>query len=174
MAKSKTIQALPVRAPYLVQRCSVKTGFHSGLKTGDYLKLDYMGSSEFEWGAIPKFQREILPKLALLKQGVVVHGGYTLYFLAPLDQHTDYAQILKDLIDRKTRTKESLHMDFKETIYVGKKQTPMYDQPHAPYSVTVWFDLDNQLIFARDPKVLENLLITIPNSVRFMDAQKGA
>jgi hypothetical protein len=95
-----------------------------------------------------------------------------LYFLSEINQAEEYCKILENLIDNKISLKEPIHLAWKETLYVGKKQKPMYDQPHAPFSVDTWLDLTNNLIFARNPQTLTNLLITIPNSVKFMDSQK--
>lgn len=174
MSKGKSKVEL-IRDPWLIQRCSVKAPFDSNLKTGDYLKLDYMGSAEFEFGAIPKFQREIHPKLDRLHIFEYTHhDGVKLYFWCELEQKDAYTAVVQKLMSKSIRLKESMHLDFKETLYVGKNRKPMYDQPHAPFTTTVWFDLTNNLVIARDRQVLHNLLTTIPNSVRFMDQQKGA
>jgi hypothetical protein len=47
---------------WLVQRCKPKVTFYAGEKVSDYMSLDYMGSAEFEFGAIPKSIRKLAQK----------------------------------------------------------------------------------------------------------------
>ncbi len=47
---------------YLVQRCTPKIKLYAGEKVSDYMSLDYMGSAEFEFGAIPKSIRKLANK----------------------------------------------------------------------------------------------------------------
>ncbi len=162
-----------LREPWLVQRCKAEK-FSPTLRTGEYLKLDYMGSSEFEWGAIPQFQRDMLEKLSSLVISSITHSGMTLFYASTKDQVEQYGNILKDLIDGKFRMKERSGIKEKETLYVGAKRTAMYDQPHAPYSTDVWLDLTNGLFFARTEEAVKNLFTTIPNAVRYMDQQAKA
>jgi len=54
--------------PRLIQRCKFKTeqsifDFSGSGLTSDVLSLDYMGASEFEWGAVPKSLDRILKNL---------------------------------------------------------------------------------------------------------------
>lgn len=160
--------------PYLLQRAKAQE-FKPDLKTGDYLKFDYMGSAEFEFGAIPRFQRNINDKLSKLRPfKVPIADGTELWILCEVDQAYDYSKMIEDLYAGKLRTKESTGFNRKEVLYVGKKRTALYDQPHAPFSNDVWFDLDNELIIARNEQTLLNLKQTIANSVRYMDEQQKA
>lgn len=164
-----------MRKPYLLQRCTTEKlhKFDPSLVTGKYLRLDYMGSSEFEWGAIPQFQRDLYNRLIDMKHYRVIHKGITLFFWCDnLDKVSIYSQFIRDLIDKKTQTKERVGFDAKETLYVGKNKTALFNAPHAPYEHDVWFDLTNTTIIARHVDVLDNLRKTIGNSIRYMDNQK--
>ena len=45
---------------YLIQRGTFKTTGEKLTGTNGVVNLDYMGSAEFEWGAIPKAYRRLL------------------------------------------------------------------------------------------------------------------
>lgn len=161
MSQTKT-----VGKPYLIQRCKLAHDceWTSTIRTGQYLSLEYMGSSEFEWGAIPKFQREVNEKLSKLIEFTTVHKDVRLYFLCEPAQVNEYRQMLHDLIDNKIRTKESVRIT-----------TTWTEDPLYPLTETeVWLDLSNGLIFARKSEYLDALRITIPNSVKYMDQQNKA
>lgn len=148
-----------MKVPFLIQRCFVLPNDlrkAESLMTGGYVKLDYMGSSEFEWGAIPKFQRDVFSKITKLEVNKISHNGVQLWFASEKNEVKEYGEYLKQLIDDKIRLKEGSGLakgNFRE------KET------------NCWFDLTNNLFFARDEKTINNLFKTIPNSVRFMDSQ---
>lgn len=154
--------------PSLIQRCSSKkVPFNELLLTGTYLDLDYMGSSEFEWGAIPKFQRAMLKKMDQTSIRSVKYKEFEFWVMIEISKLVDYIPIIERLVDKQIQLKERSGIHEKDVLYVGK--VAKYDHPQATYKYDVWFDLDNEVIFARDPDVLTNLRISIGNSVRFMD-----
>lgn len=173
MAKAKTVEVPTVKNPYLIQRCrakEIKKHWLDTLRTGEYLDLDYMGSSEFEFGAIPKFQREVNAKLKDMAIFTCEHNGVTLYYLAAPSQEQAYAQVLRDLIDDKLRLKERSGLKDRETNYQAKR--PVFDDPKMPFKYDTWLDLCNGVVIARQPQILKNLKKTIPNSVQYMDSNK--
>jgi hypothetical protein len=70
--------------PYLVQRMELrKYGAEDRKGVDRYFSMDYMGSSEFEWGALPNTLKVLramtLPppvKLTVMRDGVAVTGWY--------------------------------------------------------------------------------------------------
>jgi hypothetical protein len=63
---------------YLVQRVSTKTEPFAGDKGFDqFFSLDYMGSSEFEWGAIPDALKRIRAKKVVIQACSVTIEGVT-------------------------------------------------------------------------------------------------
>jgi hypothetical protein len=146
-----------IKKPWLIQRCKCNKNFTQDILTGKYLKLDYMGSAEFEFGAVPEFQREVNKKLASLTINNIIHNGIELWYTSPVNEIEEYAAILKDLIEDKITLKECSGIDPKS--YYGK-------------NTNTWLDLTNNLFFARDKKTVENLFITIQNSVKYMDSQE--
>lgn len=162
--------------PWLIQRC--KSGeFKSDMKSSEYLKLDYMGAAEFEFGALPEWQREMNRKLSQLVINVVEHGNQKLYFMCEERHVVEYSQILKDLIDGKIQTKMGVRLDARETRWTepkkkGGRSNPIFNDPSMPYEYDCFWDITNGLVFARSVEILTNLKVTIPNSVRYMDEQR--
>lgn len=69
---------------YLVQRMSSKKdAAPRGNGFDDYFELDYMGSSEFEWGAIPAALKSIRQHPAVVQEWPVTINGLTrsVYFV---------------------------------------------------------------------------------------------
>jgi hypothetical protein len=164
-----------IREPFLLQRASLKTTFDSSMKTGDYLNLDYMGSAEFEFGAFPKCQIEIFAKLDKLKIFSTSHNGMELFFLSEEENKKDYSKMLEKLIEGNVRTKGRVALTEKQVTYTkkGKNTIPNYNDPNSNFSFNTWIDLTNNLIFARSPEILENLVLSIPNSIKYMDELKN-
>lgn len=91
---------------YLLQRA----GFADNPGKGGIDKIldfEYMGSSEFEWGALPRSLKEIRSrKDQYLYQDYEI-DGITFTLFAPDDIQRDFPGWIKDLINLKVRLKES-------------------------------------------------------------------
>jgi hypothetical protein len=164
-----------IKEPYLIQRASVQTNaINTATKTGDYLNLDYMGSAEFEFGAFPKFQREVFAKLQTLQIFELSYNETTLFFLSTVADEVSYKDMIIKLISGKIYTKARVGFSEKQTMYFkkGKKKEAVFDHPDAPFQFDTWCDLSNNLVFSRKKEVLENLFNTIPNSIKYMDEIK--
>lgn len=145
-----------IKNPWLIQRAQTRA-FEKHFLTGNYLKLEYMGSAEFEFGAIPAFQRRLHAKLNSLEIFEVEHNGLTLFMLCdPIDSNP-YSDVLKQLIENKIRLKEGSNLNRLSGEYAEATNT--------------WLDLTNDLAFALNRETLENLRVTVPNSIAYMDAQ---
>lgn len=98
---------------YLVQRCTLKGFYESGMKVSDWLSTDYMGSAEFEFGALPASIRA-MNKLDLVVEDFIVPGK-DIYFSILADKsqmESAYKQILEYLEGK--RLKE--YISFKDRI----------------------------------------------------------
>lgn len=62
---------------YLVQRLESKNPCRPDMGFDGYFSLDYMGSAEFEWGAIPRALGEIRSKPTQVEAADVTIGGLT-------------------------------------------------------------------------------------------------
>ena len=81
----------------LVQRVNVRRsarleGFNKDIKSIDhYFEMDYMGSSEFEWGTIPQALKRMRARAQMddfvtEPQRIKVAGQYVAWFVGPMDQ----------------------------------------------------------------------------------------
>ena len=75
----------PRAVPYLIQRmnaevCQGRNGVDR------YFRLDYMGSSEFEWGAIPEALRRLRAAVKAEWSPVAIKSGeHVAYFVGPVE-----------------------------------------------------------------------------------------
>ena len=146
-----------IKKLWLLQRCRAGR-FDPNIKTGDYLSLDYMGSSEFEWGAVPGFQRTTNTKIKRMVIDSATNCGKTLFFACLPEQVVDYKDELCNLLAGRSHLKESSRL---ESHWIGQADLP-----------DTWLDLTNNCFFSTKREIVENLFNTIPNSVRYMDAVK--
>lgn len=122
--------------PYLIQRCELGVG---------KLVYDYMGSSEFEWGACPTALKRLF-KAGLTKytSSVVVAGNeVSVFMLAGADfGHEAYQPYLQQLADDKIRLKEWSH--FSEAL---KQQLGIPLRWEREIRTNVWFDIQNDVLW---------------------------
>lgn len=146
-----------IRPTYLLQRGHVDQFLKPlhGTITGDYVKLDYMGASEFEWGAIPKFQRDIHARLSSFRIYPYFFKGERYFYACMPSQQEAYSLNLGAVLSGKVQLKSGCG---------GRFDT---------HSTNVWFDLTNTVLLARAESTLRNLFETIPNSIKFMDQEKS-
>ena len=91
--------------PYLVQRASFNEREHkSGIDS--ILKFDYMGSSEFEWGALPESLVEIRKNINNYTYLDVPIGNKIITVFCDSSQKSKIKQYLSDLVNRKYHLKE--------------------------------------------------------------------
>jgi hypothetical protein len=125
---------------YLIARAKIeerdyKKGFDS------IVNLDYMGASEYEWGAIPE-------SLARIRKNI---NDYT-YLDIPIknlsvtvfchnDNKSDVNKYLTELASGKMRTKNGNHFDW----YVQNEKKS--DFTYVRDRVNFWWDIENDLMF---------------------------
>lgn len=147
--------------PYLVQRLRKPSGFHNpfsfggGIVNGGINKdvmevlnqiwlFDYMGSTEFEWGAVP----QALNKLAKLsKDGKLIACEYEIdegavYYICPSDIEDDVLKWIK------MAAKEQ-HSETKG--FVGLK-----DSMKGKLKYKGWIELQNPFMFFIDGEMFNN------------------
>jgi hypothetical protein len=114
---------------------------HGGLSPSamDMLKnifsFDYMGSAEFEWGAVPE-AFIFLAKNKLVCGSLQIDKGKTVYFICPKSYEAQVKVKIQEIYSRKTNTKE----------WVGLKEYFEKDQPQT----CGWLEIDNGFMFFAD------------------------
>lgn len=103
-----------MQAPYLVQRANFK-GNNIG-SVDDVLSFDYMGSAEFEFGALPKSLKRLTIKAGELSVYEFIHcvsgiTGDPIYIISVGEIHDDYLEHILSMASNELRLKESSHLD---------------------------------------------------------------
>lgn len=160
MLNQKTVLKTTVRSPYLIQRCKIKDRSNKTKMVSEALSFDYMGSAEFEWGALPRNTEALFHKRSQLivtpYTGVLPKNVKNLFILSLPEQAEQYQSELSNLVQGKTRTKEYVFSSFGDSE-----------------ETEVWLDLDNQVVFATNqnilkhlPKLLEGSMVKIQENQR--------
>lgn len=160
MFNEKVVLKNTVRSPYLIQRCKIKDRSNKTKFVSEALSFDYMGSAEFEWGALPRNTEALY-----LKRDKMVISEYTgslpknvksLFILSLPEQVAQYQIELQNLVQEKTRTKEYVFSIFRD------------EEP-----TEVWLDLDNQVVFSSNKKFLTRLSTLLEGSmVKIQESQR--
>lgn len=127
---------------FLIQRASFKSKvFGKGIDS--ILNFDYMGSSEFEWGALPKSLQEIRKSISnddnYIYKDVEYNKKVITVFLkkeqeAKLDEY-----LLQIMNNPKPRLKE--RSDFNTWI------NPMEFDLRSMHKTDFWWDIENHIMF---------------------------
>jgi hypothetical protein len=151
------------RAPWLIQRCKIAAPYRIGQKVSAWLRLDYMGSAEFEFGAIPATLREFA---ARLKTGLAVTeirvGRATFWVLSLPGQADGYRAWLQKYEGKDCpRLKEFVEFP---ALVAGE---PPHDWERNRSDL--WIDLDNCAAISTDPVAIGDFSYAVKASVKFMD-----
>jgi len=134
---------------YLVQRLK-KQEWPSGQGFDAIFALDYMGSSEFEWGAIPKALRSLRATVLARDTAEVTHRGVTrtIHVVGPAQGMNDrLASLNAWLADDRPRGKE--RSAFPENLLGQENQ---WDR-----DVIAWWAIDSDLCWALTSDVADDL-----------------
>ena len=137
---------------YLVQRLESKKPHRTDRGFDGYFSLDYMGSSEFEWGAIPKALKSMREQVAVVrKRRVRINGVDTpVFFVVRSDANAPMREM-----------EEWAAGDNRQPRFYGKEQTyfdRILDGTADEYITTdAWWDIENNVGWALDGDVAERL-----------------
>jgi hypothetical protein len=152
MLNEKVVLKNAVTSPYLIQRCKIKDRSNKTKIVSEALSFDYMGSSEFEWGALPRNTEALYLKRDKMVitdyTGVLPKNVKSLFILSLPEQAVKYQTELLNLIQGKTRTKEYVFSSFSDEE-----------------TTEVWLDLDNQVVFSSNKNILARLSTLLEGSM---------
>lgn len=154
--------------PYLVQRGKIERplGSFRGFRFSKAVDLDYMGSAEFEFGALPSALRKMQALWPLYKvhryDAVKINVDGREYVLRVLtwfqgDQIDQYAGKLLTMRQGDIRTKERTEFNFPDGQLPGRTD--------------IWFDLDNLTVFSFDKNFMNHVMENFEASFAYMDAE---
>jgi len=115
----------------------------------EVLSFDYMGSAEFEWGAVPQALRFIAEQASnknLIASTIFVGKEEPVYYLAPREYAPEVINRINKLRHDELRLKEYCGLDKYFDGFFGK---PSKD-------TCGWLELDNGYMFFTDRKMYED------------------
>jgi len=157
--------------PYLVQRAKIKDDVRPSKKISENIETDYMGSAEFEFGALPKSLRAIHGDLSLyhiiqVKEIVDDKGNPLIVWSKfPFENLPEYVEHLVQMRLGKLRLKESSRFD--KDYALRFKNQPEWSK------TDFWWDLDNDAMFSFKPSIMKVLADSVRVSVAYMDEQRA-
>lgn len=131
---------------YLVQRLSPRT-YGTGKGFDTHFKMEYMGSSEFEWGALPDSLKAM--RATDLQITGLPLDAVTVYFVAAKTNTT----LHDDFMDWATNPKRPFWS--KDATYLDE----LIEGARREYVDTIgWWDVDSHVMFALDRDTAEKML----------------
>lgn len=155
-----------VKTPYLIQRATICEPLaDENTRLSKAVDFDYMGSAEFEFGALPAAFRRIHPVLdswSVRNVDGIYDAEHTLIVCSSFsdDEFEEYKKHLAGLRSGKIRTKESTYFN------VG------HSKHFRSLRCNFWWDIDNDAMFSFDAKFMERLKKYVEASLHYMDEQR--
>jgi hypothetical protein len=149
-----------VTEPWLIQRAEIQKPLADPKEATltKSLSLDYMGSAEFEFGALPASLRRMRASGSLQTRLVksIRQGDSPLRVFSYLDDETfpQYARILSDLRHGDPRLKEVSRFSL--------------DYPQDGLKTDFWWDIENDVIWSFDKNYMSRLPRYLENSFSVM------
>lgn len=146
--------------PFLIQRCKVKTRNKADIKGIDSLfSFDYMGSSEFEFGALSRSLKNLCLRADNLESTKVSFSQKkrkTLWFVSDICNRVAVEMMVRQVADERHRTKEYVGI---EAYLNGEEERRNYQ------SFDAWWDIDHHWVVCCD-KELAGLVVESIKKVR--------
>jgi hypothetical protein len=158
-----------LRKPYLIQRANIVKPLSPKNQAGKVtlsksVSFDYMGSSEFEFGALPKSLKRL--HAAYKEKGLktrllnnITEGDSQLRVVSALsnEEFETYAEYLVELRYKNPRLKES--------SYFGHDHTKEYRYLSADF----WWDIENDVMFSFNKEYMNRLQLHLSASWNIME-----
>ena len=135
-----------MRTPYLIQRMIRRKDPIKNPSLDNLYGMDYMGASEFEWGALPKSLKRFtknFDNLVIHKTSIKNFKDEPLFIIGLYEIVKEYP--IQDLIDGKFRLHERLNFNYAwkgEDGYENRKRP--FNQHQHP---SAWWDIVNDIMF---------------------------
>lgn len=125
-----------MKTPYLIQRARFRKSTGKGIDS--LLEFDYMGSSEFEWGALPRALKRTRENKKEYIQFELILGDFVDKSIMVLCKQSDKEEmptILRLIANRESRLKEFCDLDY-------------YLEGRSNYKTSdFWWDIENDFFF---------------------------
>lgn len=153
------------RTPYLIQRGMIRKNDKIS-RLSDMVDFDYMGSSEFEFGALPRSLRALQANVDSISS--TVEGRITgdngeslrvLHTFSPEDYEVYFGHLTK-LREGKLRTKESTRFSVEDKKWFSSQKCDF------------WWDIENHVMWTFKKHFMKQLPDALAESWKYMDRNK--
>lgn len=123
---------------YLIQRGTFKKEGNSLTGSDGVVRLDYMGSAEFEWGAIPKAYRRLMyhfTEYEVFHTGIYTPEHDELMLFCRKDCSTEVIQAIREFIEQPYHLKEYSEL---EKVPKARKKDTSYNRRRSNF----WWCID--------------------------------
>lgn len=156
--------------PYLIQRAQINSPLADETsRLSQAVKFDYMGSSEFEFGALPKSFRRIESHgsnwvcriVNEIKEGEIPLRVWSALSDEDFELYKTYLLRLRDYENHggPIRTKEGVRFE--------------HDREHDKYFTTnFWWDIDNDVMFGFKKEFMKRVNSYVASSLKYMNENK--
>jgi hypothetical protein len=147
---------------YLIQRGTIK---NQELKIGidSIIEFDYMGASEYEWGALPNSLKRIRNHINEYTYLDVPLFGKCVSVFCNNEQKAEVMEYLKELANGEMHTKLGSYFD----QYIKPSKYGLEWQREYPLKTNFWWDIENNLMFwGKNPEFelkFKSLIVTKPS-----------
>jgi hypothetical protein len=156
-----------MKTPYLIQRGQIKRplGDFRDQRLSKAVALDYMGSSEFEFGALPKSFREIEKVVDKANLRVIPEikdkEGKSLRVFSVLtdEEWIQYLPYLHKMREGKLHCKECVRFEASR-------------EPSKYSNCDFWWDIENHVMWSFDKSFMNSIHEYVAASLNFMNEQK--
>ncbi len=162
---------ITIKEPHLIQIGEIQRPLHEfkGLRLSNAVDMEYMGSSEFEFGALPKsfrvFEQYLNDWKVQLVDAIVDKKGRALrvFHFFNEEQFQVYLNYLHQL------RKDELHT--KERHYFAEKQ-PAY-LPSFVDRYDFWWDITNNVMWSFDKNFMNRIQDHVRASLKYMNDKRN-
>lgn len=149
---------MSVKRPYLIQK-GVICKYDADLKLSAAVRMQYMGSAEYEFGALPKSLREV-------EKGI---KNYKLSRLEGVNENQDLF-LLSNLSDEDLEKYKNYLINLKKNKIILKEHIGFCDSRFKAND-DFWWDINNHLFFSYDEKFMKIVKRNVESSLLVMNME---
>lgn len=153
-----------MKTPYLVQRGEIIRPLASNVTLSKAVSFDYMGSSEFEWGALPKSLRALQSNADNIKLSVDKR----------ITENEKSLRVLHTFSDEEFEEYFKYILRMRKNDIRLKENSRFAPDSYSKYTVCdVWWDIENHVFWSFDKIFMNRLGDHLVTSWKYMDEQKA-
>ena len=166
-----------MKSIYLIQRarinkaCAVERPIELCIERLSHaVNFDYMGSAEFEFGALPASFREFQKNKAswvTYTEPRISNGENALMIFHCMPRDKFEEEYMPQLLEhRKRRSDRNSNLHTKEATHFSVD----YEPHQHDFATNFWWDIENHVMFSFNQTFMNNIQTYVNNSLEYMDA----